>query len=84
MLIPLHPANDTPSPVTVRHCQRHGLGAVFRNSIMIMLTDIFQIRTWPQENYAARNLFHVQRKPDTGRVRVPLQRERCPANHDQS
>ncbi len=39
MLFTQHPANNAPCPVAMRQRQRHGLGAIFCNSIMIMLAD---------------------------------------------
>jgi len=63
VFLALHPANDAPSPMSMGQRQRHCLGAVLRDPVVVMLIHFAQVSPRPGEQTATQYSFQVQREP---------------------
>jgi len=47
VFLALHPADHTPSPISMGQRQRHCLGAVLRDAVLVVLIDFAQVSRRP-------------------------------------
>jgi len=57
----LHPPNDAPCPMSVGQSQRHGLGTVLCDPVVVVLLDFAHVGVRPCEKAKAQDSFQVHR-----------------------
>jgi hypothetical protein len=63
VFLTLHPADDAPCSVSMGHGERHRLGAVLCDPVVVMLVNFAQVSPWPRKQTATQHSLQVQGNP---------------------
>ena len=63
VFLTLHPTNNAPRSVSMHQGQRHRLGTVLRDPIVVMLIDLAQVSPRPRKQPADQNSLQVHADP---------------------